>query len=237
MKTRSWMGLAVATAMVLGLATVGFAQFGGQQGGQQGGPQGGPPPGGPPAVMHSGAQGVYVLTGNTLTRYDAATLAVKGTLTLGAQTTTPRAGRRAEGGQRPQPPAPGTFLVSSDASADMLLVVLGDTYYAVAGDPLKIMAQIALPAGTPPGNQQGEPGRPQLQGQGRGPGGQQGGPGGQQGGPGGQQGMGPGGPPPLPMLELRDGTLYVLRGHQLAAIDTVKQVLLAQAVMAAPAGD
>jgi hypothetical protein len=196
MKLNTRVGLGIAIALLtLGLASAAFSQFGPPpgQGGQGGQDQGGSQPPRPPlrAVMHAGAQGVFVLEGPSITKYAAGTLDVKGTLQL-AQKDAQAAD--AQQGMPPMgPPPPGAFVITGKDDG-LLFVVLGDTVYKVDAAALTLISKTDLPAIEKPAQGQ----QPQGQGQRRGPqqgmrgqggpGGQQGGPQGGQGGPGGQQG-------------------------------------------------
>ncbi|MHB9025553.1 MAG: hypothetical protein ACYC7E_15520 [Armatimonadota bacterium] len=225
-----WMW-AVTGAFVLALAAliIGGVQAqggpggpGGQRGPGMGGPGG---PGGPRPTLTVGAQGVFLLQGGILRKYDAKTLEEKGTLEL----------CKADAGDRQGPgkgmrQGPGEMLLSNNN----LLIVTGDTFYRVDAQKLKIEATGELPAlpklaqggNAPNAGRQGATGNRNQ------------GPGGPGQGPGGQGGaFGP--PPAHPVLELQGGTLYVLRGPQLLAITIADGKVTAKAevpVMQGPGG-
>ena len=135
--------IVVALLAAAGLAGAVLAQRG--QGGP-GGP-GMPPmrPGPPPVMMKAGTQGVFVLTGLTLHKYDPALTEHK-ELKL--------ADEPAGDVGRPMPPRPALMLIAGGAS-EKVLVLVGDDFYSVDAATLSVTAKATLPAIKPP-DQEGE---------------------------------------------------------------------------------
>ncbi|MHB9134552.1 MAG: hypothetical protein ACYDBB_26055 [Armatimonadota bacterium] len=247
MKHITLIGIAIATAVLgLGLVTGAWAQREG--GGPQGGPGGnGRPPMPPPqhASMQYGANGLFVLQGVTLTKYDAGSLKQSGSVQLGNAAGQQVAPDRNANGMPPMGPPPAVaFLITAGKKAEVLAIA-GDTFYRINAQDMTVTVKSSLPAlqvgqGRPDnqaaprggGNAQGGTGRPGGQHQaGPGGGGPNGaGPGGNNGGPG-MHRMQP------PQLTLQGDTLYVLRAHQLLAIDIASGKVAAQgATPGKPAG-
>ena len=197
-----------------------------QRGPGPGGP-GGPgmmPP--PHAMMKVSADGVFVLAGPTLVKYNASTLKQEGTLQLLEKRNEP--GVQGEGPQMPPPPpGPAQMLIAPDA---LVLIVAGDQFFRLDAATMQVKAKGALPRPTGPGDgnmpPMPGPGMPPPPGQGPG----------MEGGP----GMppfprGPMGPPPaLPTMELLGKTLYVQRGPQIVAINVNDGKVIAQAELPKP---
>jgi len=154
-----------------------------------------PPMQGPPIMMKAGSAGVFVLTGNVLTKYDSA-LAQNGSIKLEV----PK--QQSDDVQRPMGPPPTHMLLSSGAN-EKVIVLIGDQFFSVDAASFKIAAKAKLPAvklPTPPDNapvppQDGPaPGMPPM--------------------------MGPPMGQAMPVgLELRGDVLYMLRGPQIIGIN------------------
>jgi len=227
MKSKSmvFVSIIVIALVAVWIGTAVMAQRGpGGPGGPPGAPggPGGPgmqPPMGPGPIMKAGAQGVFVLWGPTLTKYDAA-LKEKGSLQLiGPPTDNPPA----EGDQKPpMPPMPpnGILLIAPAGSgaSEKVIALFGDQLVSVDAASLKIAAKAKLPApempkppdGTAMGNPQG-PGMmmPQF--------------------------FGP--PPPI---ELQGRVLYILRGPQIVGVNVEDGKIVGPAALPKPqppAGD
>ena len=189
-----------------------------QQGPGPGGPggPGGPigPPMGPPLIMKAGAAGVFVLFGDTLTKYDAA-LAQKGSLKLGDQGAT-------QDPQRPPMPMPTIMLLTPGAS-EKVLVFIGDRFFSIDAASLSVTAKATLPpmpTPPPPGDNPNPPGD-----------------GGGQIGPGepGRRPMPMG--PPMPVgLELQGNVLYMLRGPQILGVNIQDGKIVGPAALPKPPG-
>lgn len=184
----TWGTLGAVTVLGLGIMTSAYSQRP-TEGGQTGAQVGRQPQGKPPvhSIMRTGSEGVFVLTGNDLVKYDATTLKEAGRLTLEAgmpavPKTDATAGAQANPPQGPPPP-PGILYIPEGDLSDQVIVILGTNFYRIDGDKLQVKAKSPLPI-TLPTPPQGGPGM--------GPGGPGMGPGGQ----GGPQGQGGWGPPP-----------------------------------------
>lgn len=147
---------------------------------------------GPPIMMKAGSTGVFVLTGNVLTKYDAA-LAMKGSIKLDA-----------EGGdmadiRQPAPPPP-THMLLSPGPNQKVLVLIGDRFFSVNADSFTIAARAKLPL--PPKPEATSSDNPPAEN-------------------GDKPGVGPKPPvPPMPVeLELQGNVLYMLRGPQIIGVN------------------
>lgn len=240
---------------VLGLATNAFTQrelAGDAPGGNPplppDGMQAGPPPPMPGmVVLHAGNTGLFLLEGNQLTKFDAGTLKIVKTLSLGDAPAAPPAANNAVNAQGAGPNAGGpppmsngpsgsTFLLAANGAGETILAIVGNNFYLVDAQAFTIVKTTALPKpqiGPRPGGAGGDqpvglPPAANANGNARqGQGGMPGmGPGG------GMPGMGPGGMPGQRgagiQLELSGNTLYVVRGNQLLALSTRTGELLAQ---------
>lgn len=194
--------IVIGLLLMIGVGGAVLAQRG------QGGPGG--PPMGPPIIMKASPQGVFLLTGNTLTKYDEA-LAIQKTITLDGQS-------NSSDSQRPQRPRPAMMLLNG--AGDKVLVLMGDEFFSIDAASLTVIAKATLPAlpavgpppadgGNPPdgGGQMGPggPGRPQM-----------------------GQPM-PGG------LELQGNVLYMLRGPQIIGINITNGTLVGPVSLPKPA--
>jgi hypothetical protein len=261
MKTRiPWMALAIGAVLALGVSTYLMAQPdiagpGAANGpGGRGGRQGGMPQQMPPAVMASGATSLYVMAGGTLLKYDAVTLKELGKVELvappaadpaagaagggrpgaaggrpggaaggpGAAAGGPGApgGPGGRGGMNRQRPMAGAMLITPGAN-EQVLVVIGDQFFRLEAATLTVKAKATLPAPElPNANPPMDPGAPDAAGPPEGPG-----------GPGGPGGMGGGRPAEL---SLKGVTLYVLRGPQIVAVNTVDGKVTGTAMLPMP---
>jgi len=183
-----WAVVAVLLVAVWLGGTV-LAQREGPGPGRPGGPM---QPQGPPVIMKAGSAGVFVLIGNTLTKYDTA-LAEKRSLKLVDQSGAPDP-------QGPMPPKPTIMLLTPGAN-EKVLVLIGERFFSVDAGSLTVTARATLPplpappppgdGGNPPGDQMvpGGPGRPPMG-------------------------------PPMPVgLELQGDVLYMLRGPQVLGVN------------------
>ncbi len=156
-----------------------------------------PPIQGPPIMMKAGSAGVFVLTGNVLTKYDAG-LAQKGSVKLEVEPI------ETENGPRPMLPPP-THMLLSPGTNEKVLVVIGDRFFSVNAESLAIVAKVKLPMPPAPQPPTGDNPTPPDNG-------------------GDQPRMGPRDPmrpgPPMPVgLELQGNVLYMIRGPQILGVN------------------
>lgn len=142
---RNRTALVIAVLVVVALAVMWtsgavLAQRGGRAPGGPGGPggpQGMQPPMGPQiGMLKAGANGVFVLAGPTLIKYNAA-LEQQGTVQLVEPPT--------DTSQAPGPPLHGAMLIVTANGGEKALVLIGDKFFAVDTATLEISAQGTLP--------------------------------------------------------------------------------------------
>ncbi len=214
----------IASVLTLCIATVAFAQLGNDDKGPQGQDKHQGPPPKAKQVMDSGVTGVYILDGPNFTKFDSATLVQSGQLELGITADKPVDTTDTDKSMLPPPmPIPGDFKIynPSDSASEYLLVVVGDTFYKIDGSSFTVAVKTLLPEIQKPKIKDVENKGDEMQPDGPGPGiPQDGGP--DMGGPG-MGRPGPGGPgmprPAPPKLDLNGDVLYILRGHNLTAIN------------------
>jgi len=185
-----WLAVAVALVAVW---------FGGAVMAQREGPK--PPPTpqiqGPPIMMKAGSAGLFVLTGNVLTKYDAA-LSMKGSIKLDVE-----AGDTANVRQ-PAPPPP-THMLLSPGPNQKVLVLIGDRFFSVNAESFEIAARTQLPPPPRPEPPDGVNPPPENGGD--------------------KPEIGPKPPvppigPPMPVgLELQGNVLYMLRGPEIIGVN------------------
>lgn len=189
---KSILYLAIAAALVA-------VWFGGAVMAQREGPK---PPAmpqipGPPIMLKAGSAGVFVLTGNVLTKYDAA-LSMKGSIKLDVDS-----GDTANV-QQPAPPPP-THMLLSPGPNQKVLVLIGDRFFSVNAETFEIAAKAQLPPppkpepparDNPPTENGGD--RPDV-------------------GP--RPPIAPPGPPMPAGLELQGNVLYMLRGPEIIGVN------------------
>lgn len=211
-KTTIATGLAAVAALIAAIAAgVVHAQM---DRGPGPGPGIAPPPmiqGPPRADMKAGVEGVYILRGPTILKYNTG-LQEPSTLVL-IEPGKPRSD--GEAGGPPPPIGPIEMLITPAGSgAEKVLVVAGDQFFSIDGATLKIVARATLPAVE----------LPERAGEGPVPGGP---------GPGPGFGPRPMGPPPA-TIDLQGDTLYVMRANQIAAIRITDGKIVAQTNLPGP---
>ncbi len=212
MRTKTAILIVVCALVAVWIGTTVLAQRGPGGPGGFGGPggPGGPgmqPPMGPGPIMKTGAQGVFVLMGPMLRKYDAA-LKEKGSLQL---IEPPTGNPPADGEPRPPMPPMGILLIApaGGQASEKAIAIFGDQFFSVDTGSLKVAAKTKLPAielPKPPDDANPGPGGPP-----------------------------PMGPPPGPgALELQGRILYILRGPQIVGVNVDDGSLAGKASLLKP---
>jgi len=154
--------------------------------------------GGAPAVK-VGTQGIFVLTGGTLTKYDTK-LKEQGNIKF-VEPAAPVSTDSADTGAPPrrQMPRSGVVLIApnADPAKEKVLVVYGTDFFSIDAATFKVAAKCKIPDPEPPAGAADTSGAPG----------------------GGMGGRTMGGFFGAPTLELSGNTLYVIRGAQMVAIN------------------
>ena len=165
-----------------------------------------PPP--PPAIlMKAGTNGLFVLAGPSLIKYDATTLKQQAVLELAK----PKDGQSSTDSQDrpPMPPmlSANMMLTSGADNTTLVLIVIGNKFYSIDAATLSIKAQATLPKLQMP-ELGGDNARPD----------------------------GPGMPCMMarPEMELLGNTLYVQQAHQIVAIGITDGHIIAQTTLPKP---
>jgi len=240
---KRWMifgSMAIAAVLAIGIATSLRAQPGiaGDAGAGGGMRQPNPPPMRPTVKVTD--QGIFVIQGGVVLKYDTTSLKLQDKLDLTDKLTATASQKTAQA--LPVRPQSSGVLMSDDS----ILLVNGNHFFRIDTATLQVKATATLPAipmPTPPnagdmqagpnaggGDMKAEDGMRQQGPAGMGP------------NDGGAQGNMPPGPPPGmqgmqgPTMELHGKTLYLLRGSNLTAIDITDGKTLAQAALPRPDG-
>lgn len=218
LKTTAYIWIVIAALVAVWVGTAVLAQQGPGGPGQPGGPgfPGGPgmqPPMGSGPIMKTGTQGVFVLLGPTLKKYDAA-LREQGSLQL-INPPINNPNPPADGARRPpmQPMQPGAVLLVAPAAqgaSEKVIAIFGDQVISVDAASLKIAAKAKLPDLQSPRPPDGAMGNPQ----------------------------GPGMMPPFfgppPAIELQGRILYFLRGPQIVGVNVDDGTIAGPAMLGKP---
>ncbi len=178
----------------------------------------------PPPLLEVVGENLFVLRGQTLTKYKADTLTQQGAVKLAASAT----GQALTGPDGRHPMAGSLLLTTGSGKTAAVLVISGNTFYRLRASDLAIAAKATLPAPPAPPHGAGGPVDQQGRTGGRS---EMGGMQGRSGGSGGDGGFGrPGGPgrPGQASAKLAGHTLYLQRGPQLLAIDATTGTVTGQ---------
>lgn len=192
-RTKLIVSIVVVAMVAVWVCVASYAQGGGGRtgGSNRGSGFGGQGFGGAAAVVKVGAQGIFVLTGGTLTKYDTK-LKEQGTLKF-VEPAAPVSTDSSDTGAPPrrQMPRSGVVLIApnSDPAKEKVLVVYGTDFISIDAATFKVAAKGKLPDPEPPA---GAPA----------------------GGMGNRGGFGG-----TPTLELSGTTLFVVRGSQIVGIN------------------
>jgi hypothetical protein len=166
----------------------------------------------PPPMFKATTDGVFVMVGGNLVKYDTATLKQAGQLKLIEQ---PKPPTGDEGFQPPPMMGPTAMLVAPGANGTLILAVVGDRFFSVKAASLELAGKCILPElkrPEPPQDPgQGDPNQQMMRMQHFG---------------------GPGAPPCS--LELVGRTLYVMRGGQILAVKIDDGTVAAQTTLPKP---
>lgn len=167
--------------------------------------------GGNAPVVKVGAQGIFVLTAGTLTKFDTK-LKEQGTLKFVEPAPPPSADSSDTSTQprRQMMPRGGVVMIApnSDAAKEKVLVVYGTDFFSIDAASFKVAAKCKLPDPEPPAGAPaaGAPG-------------------------GGMGGRMMGGFFGTPTLELNGNTVYVIRGSQMVAINIDDATVVGKATL------